>query len=111
MRELKADDQIVRGAVTFLVSGHQRLADLYQTRFVRFADNELVWIGPSIGPHGHGLTAVNKLGPAFTEPLPTPHDLVGYAAGGCAIPAFHWLDGKAIANLLAVNRYLLDGLR
>src|ERR1700682_1297177 len=110
MRELKADDQIVRSAITFQVSGHQRLADPRQAGLVLLADNELIRIGPPIGPHGHGLAAVNKLRAAFTKSMPAPHNLVGYAAAGCAIPPFHWLNGKTIADFLAVDGDLLNSL-
>src|SRR5258706_11116079 len=101
MCELKADHQIVCGAIEFLVSGHQGFADPRQARFVVFADNELVWVGPAIGSHGHGFAAVNEFCAALAESMPAPHDLVGYPAAGSAIPAFHWLNGKAITDFLA----------
>jgi len=59
---LEADDQIVRGAVALLVRGDEHLAELGQIRFVPLDNDELVGIGPAIGPHRHGLATEDQLG-------------------------------------------------
>ena len=110
VRELKTDEQIVRRAITLLVRFHEDFANLREVLFVLLDDDELIWIGPAIRPHGHCLTAVNQLGPALAETLPAPAHFVSHAAGGRAVPAFHRLNGPAIANLLSVDRGFPDRL-
>src|SRR2546425_7267739 len=103
MGELEADDQILRIAEALFVRGQEGVAEFGQIALVSTIDNELIRICPPIGPHCHGFAAVNQLRPAFPEPMPAAEDVVGYAAGGSAIPAFHRLDSVAIADLLTVD--------
>ena len=103
VRQLEADDQIVGGAAAFLVRRHQRLAEPGQVSLVLLVDDELVRIGPAIGPHGHGFPAKDQLGAALTKSLPATHHLLGDPAAGRAVPALHGVDGVAVADVLAVD--------
>src|SRR5438876_6105156 len=111
MRELKSDHQIVRRSTTGLVGADEGLAQFGQIFFVLLDDDKLVRVRPPVRAHRHGFTAVNQLRAALAEPLPAPADFVGRAAGGSAVPAFHWLNGPAIADAFAVDGDVPDWLR
>jgi len=85
------------------VRGDECFAELGEVRLVLLDNNELVGVGPAIRPHRHGFAAEDQLGAAFTEPAPAPEDIAGDAAAGRAIPAFHRLNGAAVAEALAVD--------
>ena len=97
VRQLKADDEIVGGSVPLSMGRHQRLSQPSQIAFVLFVNDELVRIRPAIGPHRHGLAPENELRAAFAETPPAPLHLFRDAARRGAVPAFHRLDGPAIA--------------
>ena len=72
MRQLKANDQIIRRPVPFAMGLDQRFAQLRQVGFVLLLDDELVGIGASIRADGHRLAAANQFGPALAESRPAP---------------------------------------
>src|SRR5438067_1067642 len=110
MSELKADDEIVGFSETLFVRIDQGIAELFQACFILLGDYELVRVGPTIGTNSHSFTAVDELSAALAKALPAAEDVVGDAAGGGAIPAFHRLNGPAVANLLAVDGDMVDRL-
>src|SRR5437667_8806701 len=108
MRQLKADDQIIRVAKTARVRLDQGLAQLCQAGLVGFIDDELIGIGASIRPHGHRFPAEDELRAALAESLPTPKHLWSHAPCCGPIPAFHRLNGVAIADLLAIDLDMIE---
>src|SRR5216684_8053461 len=110
VRQLEADDQVLCVSEPARVCRNQVLPEFRKFHLVRLIDDELIWIGPSIGTHGHGLAAQNQLRAAFAEPAPTPNDFFSDTAGGGPVPAFHRLDGIASAYSLAIDCDVLDGL-
>ncbi len=108
--ELKTEHQISYGAVAFLMSGDEGLTKFREIGLVVPGQDKLVWIRPTIGPNGHGLAATDKFGPTFSEPAPSPQDIVGNTPAYRAIPAFHGLCGVTVTDALAINENGLDGL-
>src|SRR5207245_8289680 len=105
------DDEIIGVAVALLMACNERLAKGGESSFVFSINDELVWISAPIRSNGHGFTAIDQLGAAFAETLPTPGD-VGRDAACCgAVPAFHRLDSETVADLFAVDLDIGDFLR
>src|SRR5436190_5049178 len=102
MRELKTQYRILLISVAFAMSGEESFPKLRQVGFVFFVDNELVGIGASIRPNGHGFPSKNQFCATLAKAAPPPDDLLGNAAGRCPVPPLHWLNGKTIADALAV---------
>ena len=101
--ELEPDHQIAGIAVSLLVSLYQRLAQGGQAGFVRFVDDELVWVGATVRPHRHRLAAEDEFRPALPKPPPAPQHVFGDAPFGGAVPAFHGLNHTTVAKALAVD--------
>src|SRR5262245_625228 len=110
MSQLKADHQVIGAAESLLVSAHEDFAQFGQIALVLFANNELSWIGPSVGANRHGLAAIDQLGTAFSEALPAPAHFLCCSAGGRAVPSLHGLDRPAIADALAIDQHVGHGL-
>ena len=108
--ELEADDEVVGGAVALLVLGDEGFAEPGEAGLVGLVDDELVGVGAAVGPDGHGFAAEDELGAALAEALPAAEDVGGDAAGGGAVPAFHGVDGAAVAEALAVDGDGREGL-
>src|SRR5438045_3033615 len=81
VRQLEADDQVLRLPESARVCRNQLLPELRELRFVRLIDEQLIWIGTSIRAHGHGLAAENQLRAAFAKPAPAPNDFFRNASG------------------------------
>src|SRR5438874_2676830 len=109
VRELEADHQVVAGSVNFAVAANEIFTQRHKVGLILLANNELVWIGTPVGSHCHRFAAIDKLRAAFAKPLPAPQHFLCRAASRRAIPAFHWLNSPAIANLLAVYAHTFDG--
>ena len=55
-------------------------------------------VGFSVWAHGHGLTAPDEFGPAFSKTPPAPSNQVGRFSVRGAVPAFHGQDGPTVAD-------------
>src|SRR6478752_6807546 len=104
MRELKSDHQVIRTPVSLAMRVKQLFAQLRQSGFVLFVDDQLVWIGAAIGSHGHGFATVDELGATLAESAPAAHDFIRDVTHRCSVPTFHRLDRDAIANPFPVYR-------
>src|SRR6185503_13091959 len=111
VRELKADDDVVRRAEAILVRTEQRLAEFSEASLVLVIDDKLVRIRAAIGAYRHGFAAIDHTRAALTEPLPAAVDFVGDGAGRSGVPAFHRLDCPAIGDSFAVDRDAGNRLR
>ena len=103
VRELEADQQIVRAATALAVRRQQRLPQPREAGLVGGVDDELVRIGAAFRAHGHRLAAPDEFGAAFAEPLPATQHRLGDAARRRAVPSFHRLHGPAITDDAAVE--------
>ncbi len=103
VRQLEANDQVVRAAISLAMRLDQGLAQLREAGPVLFVNDELVRIGAPFGDHGHGLPAPDQLRAAFTEAPPASQHGLGHAPAGGAVPAFHRLNGPAISDEPAIK--------
>src|SRR5215471_15990483 len=111
MGQLKAKNQIVSSPKSLSMGVEERLSQLSEAGFVGLIDDELMGICASIGPHGHGLPAKDQFRAALAKAFPTTRYVICNPAGSGSVPSFHWLNGKAVANLFAINPDMLDRLR
>ena len=73
VRELKADDEIIRLAVTLGVRLHQHFAQRRDTGLVFLCDDDLIRIRSTIRAHRHRLATVNQLRiSSVTPPVVVP---------------------------------------
>src|SRR5205807_3252295 len=82
------------GAVFF----DQHLAEAGQITFGLVVDEELIRIGPAVVADGDGLAAPDQLRAASAEVPPTSDRVLTRTAVARAVPAFHGLDRKTIAD-------------
>src|SRR5438477_8948095 len=108
VRELKTDDEVVRVPAAFLVRANENLTQFGQILPVFLDDDKLVRVRASVGTDGHRFAPVNQLRTALAEALPAPADFLRSAPRRRAVPAFHRLDGPAIADALAVDCRSVD---
>ena len=111
VRQLEADDEVVDRTPAGEVLGLEDADEFGDAGAVLLVEDELVHVRPPVGAHGHGLGAADQLGAARAEALPASLHLLGDAAGGRAVPAFHRMDGDAVADGLAVDLRAGDRLR
>ena len=108
VRELHADEQVVRGGEALLVAADEersQLADLVQ---VLLDHHELDRAAPAVRPYGHRLGAEDQLGSAGAPALPAPPRQVGGPPVGRVVPALHREDGEPVADPVTAH---LEGLR
>src|SRR5579863_4389838 len=105
--ELEADEQAVgatHGAFVLVDESGAHAGDAI-TRV--WGDDDLIGIGAACVIDGGGLAAPDELGAALAETLPSTDGVVAGIAVGRAVPAFHGIDGDAIADFdaAALNRF------
>src|SRR3569623_368632 len=98
MGELKTDNEIVGIAKVLLVGFDERIAQGSHAGFVRLVQDDLVGICASFGNYSHGFPAPDEFSATFAEALPASDHRLGHAPRGGAVPAFHRMNGPAIAN-------------
>src|SRR5678815_2698731 len=106
MGELKANDQILRTAEPLLMRPNEDFSQLGEIALVFVAYDELVGISTTVCTNSHRLTAINQFGAAFAETLPSPANFLGGPSRGSSIPAFHRMNGPAIADAFAIDKHL-----
>ena len=91
--------------------GLEQLPDaLLSPAFVVVHDGKLIWVGPPVGLHGERFAAPDHLASGKTEVFPSPQRMFAGKAFGGAVPAFHRLDGPAIADRYAADvDFLCEG--
>ena len=98
MRELEADDEAVgvaHGAFVFFDEGGAHFCQAVAR--VR-GDDDLIGICSAGVIDGGGFAAPDEFGAALAEALPAADGVVGGIAVGRAVPAFHGIDGDAVAD-------------
>ena len=110
VRELKTDDKVVGGSPLGQVLSLENVDEFRDAALVLFVEDELIGVGAPIGADGHGFGAADELGAARTEALPAPFHLGRRTASRGAVPAFHRMDGDAVADALTVDQHAFDGV-
>src|SRR5579883_2195264 len=98
MRQLQANQQILRAAKALAMLSDKRFAQLSEIGERLVIQKELMGIGPAVVADSDGFAAPNELGPACAETLPAPARQLAGPALARAVPALHRQDGKAIAD-------------
>ena len=99
MRQLQADDERPGVAALGLqMRGDQRIAQSGDVAERVLLQAELARVGAAVGPHGDGLAAPDQLGAAAAEIGPAPGGVLGGAAIGGAVPAFHGQHAEAVGQ-------------
>src|SRR5205807_997538 len=100
MRELKSNHQILCASKTLFVRCRQSFPKFGQVTLVLLIDDKLIRIRPPVRPDRHRFASVNQLRAAFSKALPAPEHFFRDASSRSPIPAFHRLNGIAIADRL-----------
>src|SRR5580704_18579411 len=96
--ELKADDEAVGAAHGAFVFFDERGAHAGEAVARVRSDDDLIGIGAACVIDGGGFAAPDEFCAALAEALPAPDGVVAGVAVGRAVPAFHGIDGDAIAD-------------
>jgi len=110
VRELKPNRQVIGRAVALGVRCDQHLTQPGDAGLIFLVEDKLVRVGPAVGAHRHRLTAEDQLGPTLAEALPAACHFVRHAATRRAVPAFHRVNGDAVAGRLAGERDAIERL-
>src|SRR5580704_15480747 len=106
MGELEADDEAVGAAHGAFVFFDERGAHAGEAVARVRSDDDLIGIGAACVIDGGGFAAPDEFCAALAEALPAADGVVAGIAVGRAVPAFHGIDGDAIANFYIAT---LDG--
>src|SRR5580704_4671073 len=104
--ELEADYQAVGVAHRAFVFVDESGAHAGEAVARVWGDDDLIGIGAAGVIDGGGFAAPDELGAALAETLPSADGVVAGVAVGSAVPAFHGIDGDAVADLYIAT---LDG--
>jgi hypothetical protein len=76
----------------------QDLSQMGQAALGMWADHELVGIGAPLVTHRHGFSAPDKFRAAAAEAPPSVDRVLARVAVRRAVPAFHRMNGEAVAD-------------
>jgi hypothetical protein len=88
-------------------TSYQAGAQAFEILYVPGVEGQLVGVGAPLRAHSHRLAAPDQLAPAPSKMLPAAEGVFGWATIEGAIPAFHGLDAKAVAD----DKAIFQGIR
>ena len=106
--QLQANDQVFVAAHAFAVGLNQTFAQLRNARLRLRAHDQLFGVGTAIVTDSDGFAAPNHFGAGPAKQGPATAGVVRRVAIGQTVPAFHGVNGVAVADLESGNR---QGLR
>jgi hypothetical protein len=98
MGQLATDDHVLVITPVLAVGLPKPANQVLNLLAVGFAENQLVGVGSTIGPYGHGFATPDQFRPRLTKSLPATNHRFGDSTLGCPIPAFHGLNRDPITN-------------
>ena len=104
--ELEADDEVVGAAHGAFVLFDEGGAHAGEAVACVRGDDDLIWVRAACVIDGGGFATPDEFGAALAEALPAADGVVGGIAVGSAVPAFHGINGDAIADFYIAT---LDG--